>query len=393
MLPIRVFLLIKDAYGEWSVSVHRDLESTMTTWTTTPRDSEISGVIHVGFTRSDTTLFEDLSIRFSGKMLLTAPARYVFASIGSCASKVAGTVEGIPIYVALSGWGYETSDEELCLESELTTELTTERQCRKDALSQPELDPNCEWLNMFAKLFPVDAEMVRVAGIINDKSYLELESKLDERLRIKIGRYRFHYLLQDINPISPKEVVGIAPPWILSTPIDHIELSVRSHNCLKSERIVFIRELADYADSQLMKVKNLGRKSILNIAMAIITAIGEPPEAAELVKSQHEKGTDNLDLRHIKSLKHLKQSTRVQATESATFEDALLGLLKPLNRRVSMVIQQRMGFRTKLATLEEIGILLGLSRERVRQIEKKICNKEKVSPSGVSVLRSLSKKL
>ena len=376
MLPLRAFLLIKESCGDWRVSVHRDFESTIETWRAAYHTVEVTGVIHVGFTRSDTFLFEDLSIRFAGKMLLTAPARYAFARIGPCAPEQAGSIEGIPVYVALSGWGYETSAEELCLASE----LPTEPQYRKDALSQPELDPNCEWLNMFAKIFPQDAEMVRLAGIINDESYIELESKIEERLRIKIGRYRFHCLLEDINHNSPEEVVGIAPPWILSTPIDHIELSVRSHNCLNSKGIKFIRELVDYTDSQLMHVKYLGRKSVVDIAMAIITAIGNRPEAVDLADSQHKKGADALDQRQTKSLKHLKQPTRVQATESATFGDALLGLFKPLNRRVSMVMQQRMGFGTKPVTLEEIGDLLGVSRERVRQIEMKICNKEKSKP-------------
>ncbi len=517
MLPLRIFLLIKDANGEWSVSVHRDLESTITTWTKTPPASEKTGLIHVGFTRSDTTLFEDLSIRFSGKMLLTAPARYVFASIGLCAPKIAGTVDGVPVYVALSGWGYEASAEELTP----TSDLPTEWQGRKNVLSQPALDPSGEWLNMLVKTFPQDTEMVRVAGITDDKSYLELESKLEERLRIKvgrtrftsllkkinyrspeevlsiaptwilntpidhiglsvrsyhylnlkgiksirelayytdsqlmqmrnmgrksvidiataiinvidkmpnpkpvdlvnpsgewlnmlvktfpqdaemvrvagitddksyleleskleeklrtkIGRHRFHYLLDNINHISLKGVVGIAPPWILSTPIDHIDLSVRSRNCLKNKLIKTVGELDGYADWQLMRMKNFGRKSAINVARAIITAIGERPEALDLVNLQHKKGADALDQRQTKYLKH-----RIQPTESETFEDALLNLFKHLNQRDSMVMQQRMGFDTKSLTLEEIGGLAGVTRERVRQIEAKICNKEKSKP-------------
>ena len=122
MLQLRAFLLIKESCGEWHVSVHRDFESTIETWRAAYHTAGVTGVIHVGFTRSDTFLFEDLSIRFAGKMLLTAPARYAFSRIGPCAPEQAGSIEGIPVYVALSGWGYETSAEELGLTSELSTE-------------------------------------------------------------------------------------------------------------------------------------------------------------------------------------------------------------------------------------------------------------------------------
>ncbi|MFH1446232.1 MAG: sigma factor-like helix-turn-helix DNA-binding protein, partial [Chloroflexota bacterium] len=135
-----------------------------------------------------------------------------------------------------------------------------------------------------------------------------------------------------------------------------------------------IRELADYTDSLLLRLKNLGRKSVVDIAMAIITAVGERPESVDLVKSQ------DLVQRQTKFLKHLKERIRVQATESSTFENALLELFKHLDCSNSMVIKHRMGYGAKPETLEEIGLLLGVTRERVRQIEMNICDKEKSKP-------------
>ena len=52
---------------------------------------------------------------------------------------------------------------------------------------------------------------------------------------------------------------------ILSKSIDHLELSVRSNNCLKSAGIEKIIELVQKSEDQLLKTKNFGRKSLTEI--------------------------------------------------------------------------------------------------------------------------------
>lgn len=51
----------------------------------------------------------------------------------------------------------------------------------------------------------------------------------------------------------------------LSTPIDELELSVRSFNCLKSANILTLGQLASKAESELLKTRNFGRKSLAEI--------------------------------------------------------------------------------------------------------------------------------
>ena len=52
---------------------------------------------------------------------------------------------------------------------------------------------------------------------------------------------------------------------ILAKTIDHLELSVRSNNCLRSAGIEFIYELVQKTEDELLKTKNFGRKSLTEI--------------------------------------------------------------------------------------------------------------------------------
>jgi DNA-directed RNA polymerase subunit alpha len=48
----------------------------------------------------------------------------------------------------------------------------------------------------------------------------------------------------------------------LDTTIDELELSVRSYNCLKRAGINTVRELVNKTPDDMMKVRNLGKKSL-----------------------------------------------------------------------------------------------------------------------------------
>lgn len=60
-----------------------------------------------------------------------------------------------------------------------------------------------------------------------------------------------------------KKEVGIDP--ILLRPVDELELTVRSANCLKAENIYFIGDLIQRSEMELLKTPNLGKKSLTEI--------------------------------------------------------------------------------------------------------------------------------
>ena len=49
---------------------------------------------------------------------------------------------------------------------------------------------------------------------------------------------------------------------ILEKSIEELELSVRSFNCLKRAGIATVEDLTNKTESEMMKVRNLGKKSL-----------------------------------------------------------------------------------------------------------------------------------
>ena len=58
---------------------------------------------------------------------------------------------------------------------------------------------------------------------------------------------------------------------ILLQPVDDLELTVRSANCLKAENIYYIGDLIQRTENELLKTPNLGRKSLNEIKEVLAT--------------------------------------------------------------------------------------------------------------------------
>jgi DNA-directed RNA polymerase subunit alpha len=56
---------------------------------------------------------------------------------------------------------------------------------------------------------------------------------------------------------------------VLLTPVDELELSVRSHNCLRAANIRTIADLVRREESELLKFRNFGRKSLAELSEII----------------------------------------------------------------------------------------------------------------------------
>lgn len=72
-------------------------------------------------------------------------------------------------------------------------------------------------------------------------------------------------------PVEYQKTVQVDP--LLLRPVDDLELTVRSANCLKAESIYYIGDLIQRTENELLKTPNLGRKS-LNEIKEVLAARG-----------------------------------------------------------------------------------------------------------------------
>jgi len=70
--------------------------------------------------------------------------------------------------------------------------------------------------------------------------------------------------LRDIKEVEQVAAKPLFDP-ILLRPVDDLELTVRSANCLKAEAIQYIGDLVQRAEVELLKTPNLGKKSLTEI--------------------------------------------------------------------------------------------------------------------------------
>lgn len=96
------------------------------------------------------------------------------------------------------------------------------------------------------------------------------DGTLDPEEAIRQAATVLHYQLIAFVDLKHKEIVvqeeeeNEFDPIFLQ-PVDDLELTVRSANCLKAEQIYYIGDLVQRAESSLLKTPNLGKKSLQEI--------------------------------------------------------------------------------------------------------------------------------
>ncbi|WP_343128523.1 DNA-directed RNA polymerase subunit alpha [Buchnera aphidicola (Kurisakia onigurumii)] len=116
-------------------------------------------------------------------------------------------------------------------------------------------------------------EAARVAQRTDlDKLILEMETNgtIDPEKAIRTAATILSEQLEafvDLRNVESIEVKEEKPEFepILLRPVDDLELTVRSANCLKAESIHYIGDLVQKSEVELLKTPNLGKKSLTEI--------------------------------------------------------------------------------------------------------------------------------
>ena len=108
-----------------------------------------------------------------------------------------------------------------------------------------------------------------------DKLVMEIETNgaippeeaIRQSARILVEQLAFFAQIDPspIDPLMPQPSRPTPFDPILLRPVDELELTVRSANCLKAENIYYIGDLIQSTETELLKTPNLGRKSLNEI--------------------------------------------------------------------------------------------------------------------------------
>lgn len=105
---------------------------------------------------------------------------------------------------------------------------------------------------------------------VETNGIIDPEEAIRDAARILMGQLS---VFADLEGAPTEEEVEEAPQVdpILLRPVDDLELTVRSANCLKAENIFYIGDLIQRTENDLLKAPNLGRKSLNEIKDVLAT--------------------------------------------------------------------------------------------------------------------------
>ena len=264
-LPLRAFLMMRASDGTWTVSVCRDLGAIIRIWNLRSEPEDQVAVLHIGFDRPPSQVFEGFATEHMGRMLLTESAKNCLPSSFISSSTPIGTAENCAVFIGLKGWGYSLEDPTILEQHSESTE---------NFVSSFELEG---WLAWFVKENPSAGEILLEEGISDDQTYVRNESSLDRNIRHQLGLFRVYFLVGG-GCADPCELARFAPPWLAERELIALEkMTVRAGNVFRKNGIKTVRDLAKWSPDKLLNLENFGVKSLEDTMEALDDSLIEGP--------------------------------------------------------------------------------------------------------------------
>lgn len=318
MKALRGYLLAFSNSGCDS-SVHRDMESLLGAWKPYVGREDVCGVVHIGFGRPETESFQTYVSSFMGKVLLTGSARWALVGVTECAQKQIGEVDFIPVYVALNGWGYSLTTEEIFPEQAVLESCKTE----STAPSAPSAYP----------------------------------------LEKAVGGQAESFEMKENESIA-HSVINSIPNALLNTPLTHLQLQNRTFNALAAKGFKLVGDLGSQTSEMLLDFPNFGQKSLSDLS-----------EKLQLLAQRCDLPKEHRPGDFVATEIEDTNATSI-VSRFANFDSlpaAIRSAVSSLSSDIGIVVRARMGLDTESATLQELGDSMNppVSRERIRQKEAK----------------------
>lgn len=364
-VPLRAYAFVFRS-GTVDVSVHRDIGTVLTLWQEAAgSDPSASMLLHTGFDRPEVDTTGCVLTTWPGRVLLSEPTRWSLpASFGNSPSPVATISYGeralsLPIYLATSGWGY-TAPAEQQQQTGPTTDV-------------PAANVEEEWILTLKDRIPAAFDSVRALGIGTDRDYLEKRASIPVQVRDEVDDLRFECLLEAVDRSDPFVLLQIAPDWLLQFPLPELDdLTIRVRNALIKEGIETFSHLAQLSPEYVLSIENFGRRSYQTIAPTIITTAQRKPYRYLIYSRNRVLPAPRSSSRLEDPSPAIGPPTVREIAQDVQYRslwDGLQATLADMPPRDRIVLEERLGREHAPKTLDDVGAMLRVTRERARQIE------------------------
>ena len=388
MRPIRTYLLIHSDQG-WDTSVHRDFESLFDAWQPYSGKENFTGIIHVGLARPETDEFTQCVQKYTGRMIMTASARWALMDVCQCAPIVAGEAKNIPLYIAVKGWGYDITSEEIGLIDEKDP-LDNIKELSKVNLI---LSQSVEDLNLPVR--PINCLRAKGIRLIGDLiqctehdlqnlpnfgrqsmdyintalakfnlgpiRYCRAETKENSDIETFISINKVaNDSVQDEHLHQANRSFDFVPSYLHPVSLGDIGLKVRTFGALNSVGLNTVGDIVNLTRDSFFTIPRFGTNSFINLSEQLRLAI-------ELRQPVDEELTDDL----LPFSNNISIQSRSQFRGLDELPSIILKACASLEPSLEKVVKARMGVDSGPMTLQEIGLAMGVTRERIRQREAK----------------------
>ncbi len=373
--PVRAYVMLRSG-DLWSVNVCRNFEAVLEVWTARAYPEQTTGILHIGFHRPPTSDFEEIANKYPGRLLLSGMGKYGLPPNYLSTEHPVGFVGEIPLFIGTQGWGYELDPSEIegLINRDSVAIITS-------ALKKE----NIGWVKFFLLKEIKYSDEFSKRDIFDDVSYLINEKDLSREARYDSGLFRYRSLIGKHDD-DPCAIAKASPPWLLDRLFSEMELTVRVENVFVNYNIKTVRDLANQATEQLLRLSNFGRKSISDLLHALRYALQEGP-----LQEASKFGDNNTELMGTEYLGDRPEENEPSEIRQAWEDSFISGFQKSfsqLNQRESDVLARRMGLFGPVETLQTIADDYDLTRERIRQIETKAVRRLIKSPHLIPLLTS-----
>ena len=121
---------------------------------------------------------------------------------------------------------------------------------------------------MFIKIYSMDGSCHHIKS---DQISLVMKDKNNQcwivigQHSIQIREYEYNYLIENLHQRFDIDEIQSRDGIPMDLKVEDLQLSLRLANCLSNMNVVYLHELLKYTETDLLRTKNFGRKSLNEI--------------------------------------------------------------------------------------------------------------------------------